>query len=705
MQRWLPPGTLLFGVYANYLFFLTPAGRRWLLALLGLLGLLGSRAAQAQIVNDSTKEVYGPRTTRVVYESELQRDSTGGTVIDTALVRFPQERFWLHDSAFQQNLGALGTASHPLLYQPNLALGTRLGRNAFDRNTRDASLVPYYDSRSPYSFFRFIQSSEGEQVFELSYSRSLKKNFSVGIDYERSASNQVLNTSGNQWLVEHNNFTFFSRFQTEDGRYHLLFNYNASRQRTREQGGIWPTTADSLLIVGNGGRPGNILFDYGNARTYLTAARSIDDRDQVHAFQSYRLARRGFTAYHILDVRRQFDGYTDDALPRDAADNLRFYPTLPTGRIRGVYRNATATDDRATYRQLENTVGLLGRTDRVEYNVYGRVRNASLKLQSTPISTTLVDGSVPSIALRSGTGLPLKTVYADTYLDAFVGGTAAFNYRTIYAVEVAGEYKFFDEYWLRGTVRTGPLSAELLTSRYSPTLTQQKFIGNHYQWPDSSRSTTNVTATAYGGLGFKNTSANQLTVRLQQRLPLLAGHSITASAAVVNLTNYVYYNQFGRPAQSSDNQRLLILFARHRFELGKFHFDNQATYTTGAGHSNPTLRIPPLVTESRVYYQTSVFKKALFGQIGAEFYYQSSYRGYGYAPSTQQFYVQDNFLIPAYGIANVFLAADIKAASIFLKGAYVNQGLTRESEGYFTAPYLTGYPRRFQLGVRWRFFN
>ena len=54
-------------------------------------------------------------------------------------------------------------------------------------------------------------------------------------------------------------------------------------------------------------------------------------------------------------------------------------------------------------------------------------------------------------------------------------------------------------------------------------------------------------------------------------------------------------------------------------------------------------------------------------------------------------------------MVDVFFVADIKAVSVFLKVAYVNQGL--RDNGYFTTPYYTGYPRRFQLGVRWNFFN
>jgi hypothetical protein len=672
---------------------------RWLLLLALTLG--AALASHAQIVDDSTKVLYGPKTTRVIYEAEVRRDSVGGTLLDTTLTQWPQSRFWAHDTTFQQDLGILASASRPLLYQANYQLGARFGRNAFDRNTRDASEVPYYDSRSPYSFFRYIQGSIGEQVFEINYSRSLKKNFSIGIDYERIAGNQVLAVNTVQWQTEHNNFTIYSRFQTEDGRYHLLANYSASRQRTRELGGIWPDTTEQLSAL-KGDRS---FFKYDRERVYLSPGINIDDRDQVHLFQSYRLLQKGFTAYHVLDLRRQYNGYTDNALPRDPNTGvLLFYPQATAYPNSGTLRNTVATDDRATYRQIENTFGLLGRTARMEYNVYGRYRNAWLSQLTTPLG-------------RSGTGLRLVTVGrapADTAVadphyfgQLFVGGTASFNYREVYAVEVAGEYLPYDngsvkvlgagaEYWLRGRIRTGPLSAELLLNSYSPTLTQRVFIGNNYVWAnlkDDWQST------------FSNTTTQQLTVHLKQRLPLLAEHSLELSGSAVRIAGLVFYNQFGVPEQLSssvaDSKLLLIGFARHKVRVGSVYFDNQATYTRGGDGEG--LRIPALVTESRVYYQRRVFGHALFAQVGAELYYQSSFRGYNYAPSTQQFYVQDRFTIANYAVANAFVSADISSASIFLKVAYLNQGLGRD--GYFTAPYYTGYPRRFQFGVRWRFFS
>ncbi|GAC1602271.1 MAG: hypothetical protein NVS3B25_30540 [Hymenobacter sp.] len=644
--------------------------------MLVLLALLAAPAARAQVVDDTTKVLYGPKTTRVIYEAEVLRDSTAGTPLDTLLTREPQERFWFHDTTFQQDLGAVGTASRPLLYQPNLELGARFGRNVFDKYARNAATVPYYDSRSPYSFFRVVQSGAGEQVFEISYSRSLKKNFSVGIAYERIASNKILAArSSRDGLVEHSNLLLFGRFQTENERYHLLFNVSNARHRAIEQGGIWPLTFRSAQASGDSITAGETrpqdLFTYARERVYLTKAANNEDRDELYFTQTYRLLGRGLTVYHTFDAKRQYNSYSDLQLQSVGAGNFLFYPRTPV-------RNTTATLDRAEYQQLDNTVGVLGRTTAVEYRVYGRLRNANLVSQT----------------LAPGTGLNLmEAAPPRRLLQAFVGGTAAFNYRKIYAIEGAGEYKFFDEYWLRASIRTGPLSAEVLRSSYSPTLTQQEFVGNHYEWHHLP-----------GHDEFHNTTTSQLTGRLRLALPNLAGltaHRFEASAGVVNIANLVYYNTQGLPAQIAEARNLVIGFARHRVLVGRVGFDNQATYTKGGDVEG--LRIPQLVTNSRVYYQSYIFRKAMFSQVGAELYYQSRFRAWDYSPSIHQFYQQDHFTIRNYPVVDVFFSADIKAVSIFLKAAYINQGIVEN--GYFTTPYYTGYPRRFQFGLKWNFFN
>nr|WP_250636930.1 putative porin [Hymenobacter sp. PAMC 26628] len=483
---------------------------------------------------------------------------------------------------------------------------------------------------------------------------------------------------------------------------------STSRHRAVEQGGVWPRDTETKTDAAN--YPGN-LFNYSSERVYLTQAQNTENRDQLHAFQSYRLLGRGLTAYHVLDFKHQYNNYSDGAIPYDASGKLLFYPGVGLGAADTTYRTRTVTLDRVDYKQVENTFGLLGHTNAlgntaVEYRVYGRLRNASLVAFSD--KPYIIQPTTPSGIPTAAT--TLQQVQNRTYNEGFVGGTAAFNYRTVYAVEVAGELKFpklslltdkpltairNSEYWLRGTVRTGPLSGEVLLASYSPTLTQREFSGNHYKWKN---------VDGNGDYEFKNTSTQQFTGRLRQALPGFADHLFEASVSLVNLVNYVYYDTTGVPRQLSTTKQLLIGSARHRVRFGRFGFDNQGTYTKGAGNEGAGLRIPALVTESRVYYQSYIFGKAMFTQVGLEFYYQSRFKGYNYSPSTQQFYLQDDFTIRNYGVASAFFAADIKTVSVFLKVPYLNQGIDGHA-GYFASPFYPAYPRRLQFGLNWKFFN
>ncbi|MCA8830583.1 putative porin [Hymenobacter pini] len=652
-------------------------------ALLGA-GLLPA-ASQAQVLDDSTKVRYGAHTTFILKERDLLREDTLGQVIDTTLTRLPQQRYWAHDTTFQQDLGNFGTASRRLLWEPNLELGARLGRNVFDKYARNSADIPYYDTRSPYTFFRFHQGNPYEQIFELSYARSLKKHFNAGFAYERFGSNKavaVTNTKTGQ--VEHSNFLFFVRYDSPDGRYHAMANFNTSRHKAVEQGGIQPQ-----LVTNNPAAPSDFdehgdvilsqLFEYQREVVNLTKAINYEDRDELRLAHTYRLLGRGLTAYHVVDYRRQFNKYVDQALV-STNGIVRFYPLIR--------RSTVQTDDRAEFRQVENTLGVLGNTRAVNYRLYTRLRNVGLDTRS---------------ASDQPAQPALKKLPAVHDAQLFLGGTAAFQYRQ-FAIETAGELivpgKFSaisnTEYWARGLARLGPLSGELLLSSYAPTLTQQRFEGNHYSWDH----------TAGSDQPFSNTQIQQLRVRAARQLGI---HYVEAVGTVANIQNLVYYTanapggQFGAPQQLGTARQLTTLMARYRLTWGKFVADNQATYTVGAGSDNPGLRIPAVVAESRVYYQGYLFKKALLGQVGVQGYFQSRWKAYDYSPSTQQFYVQDHFTIRSTPVVDVFLSGDIRTVGIFLKMAYVNQFLPQP--GYFATPYYAALPRRFEFGLRWQFFN
>ena len=102
---------------------------------------------------------------------------------------------------------------------------------------------------------------------------------------------------------------------------------------------------------------------------WLTRARNFDKRDRIHLAQTYRLLGRGLTSFHVLDISRQTNRYNDAAIPRENLAPL-YYPRTTL--------SPTITDDSVRYTQVENTVGVLGATELVEYRLYGRHRLANL---------------------------------------------------------------------------------------------------------------------------------------------------------------------------------------------------------------------------------------------------------------------------------------------------------------------------------------
>ncbi|WP_176909462.1 putative porin [Hymenobacter lapidiphilus] len=659
-----------------------------LLLLAGLLGLglLRPWAGHAQILDDSTRNRYGARTTFILKERDLLQGDTVGRMVDSTLTRLPQQRYWTHDTTFQQTLGYFGAASRPLLWEANRQLGARLGRTVFDQYARGPEDVNYYDTKSPYTFFRFFQGNPYEQVFELGYARSLKKRFNVGFNYERFGANKAIAVSNTKTgQVEHNNFVFFARYQSLNNRYHAMGHFSTARHTLAEQGGIRPqpyqldTLANQLDTLTNGRVYPDLklLFGFQREVVNLTNAKNRDSRDRVRLLHSYQLLGRGLTAYHLFNFSRQLNRYTDEQPAPGGVRN----PFYPINRL-----SSAATDDRAEFRQFENTVGVMGQSQQVNYRLYGRYRMYSLETRSAYEAPPVVREALPTV---------------DGPSQLFAGGTAAFQYRQ-FAIETAGEIKpdlkdaAQTEYWLSGRARLGFLSGEVLLTSVAPTLTEQQFSGNHFAW----------------NTNFKNVNVQQLRVRAARQL---GRHFVEAVGTGANVSNYIYYSvdpisqtdqvHMDGPRQTVDSSHFQIgsLMGHYRGSVGHLFFETQATFTAGASSDNPALRIPAVVGEARVYYQGYLFKKALFGQVGVQGYYQSRWKAYDYSPSTQQFFVQDHFTIRSVPVADVFLNADIKTVGVFLKMAYINQFLP--PNGYFAAPYYSALPRRFQFGLRWQFFN
>ena len=85
---------------------------------LSLIAVLSFLVLQAQIVDDSTRNVYGPKTTLFTTEKDILNNTVAYQTLDTSIYLFERQSFVEKSGRRYQDLGNLGTALFPIFYEP-----------------------------------------------------------------------------------------------------------------------------------------------------------------------------------------------------------------------------------------------------------------------------------------------------------------------------------------------------------------------------------------------------------------------------------------------------------------------------------------------------------------------------------------------------------------------------------------------------------
>ncbi|MDX5346819.1 MAG: putative porin, partial [Hymenobacteraceae bacterium] len=239
-----------------------------------------------------------------------------------------------------------------------------------------------------------------------------------------------------------------------------------------------------------------------------------------------------------------------------------------------------------------------------------------------------------------------------------------------------------DEYRIQAKAKLRYLWAEQSRIKYSPTLVQQEVFNNHFVWSNN----------------FVNSIADRTSVGFEASF---AKNLLKLEGSYVNLQNYIFFNQQAEPQQLATQQKLYKAQLYHKVALGNLNLEHLGVYTNT--DDAPFVRVPEWLINSKIYYQGFLFKKAMFGQIGFETTMSSDYYADAYMPATQQFYLQNSFLVKSYPVIDFFIAADIKTVNVYLKLAHANEGFP--DKGYYVTPFYTGLQRSVLFGVKWQFFD
>lgn len=659
----------------------------------------------SRIIDDTTKQIYGPRTSRYYSEEDVFMNRNVLHRVDTSIRNFHRFNDVQRNDNLYQDLGVIGTAIRPIYYQLPEQIGVTSGFNSFDVYWNREE-IRYWDTKSPYSNMHVILGGRGRSITRATYSRNINPRWNFGLTYRGMfIDKQISRRAKGDRNVRGQYYHFFTTYQSKDSTYRIFANFRRGNHEVGESGGVRNDV------------PANFTYkDYFtiDAQPYLTEAINQELRMNIHLYHQYRIGS-GLQVYHQLDRYRQSNRFTD----RPSAE-----PDFDFVEI-----DSALTNDGAKFVSLRNEAGIKGSLSKLFYNGYFALRDYTMTYRND----TIFQGETISNNRIRGT-------------ESYVGGRISLNIDSLLDVVGWAELLLPDgNYRIQGTIKSKWLDATLTQMQYEPTFMQQFYRGAHDYWnnyfvPEESRfSSINVTRLS-GSVHYRSkvfTFSPGLTftrignyVYFKRVISPIAGDPGFPDSNPLD-TDVLPIQSKGENVIASPHVRAELVLLRHVFLRGNAIYTRVVQESEG----NP-FELPELFVNGQLSYENIFFNGNLDMHAGVDIHWKSAYYALAYDVPTSQFYIQGDpgvagfngtggrnysgvftaggaaegrFLTPALPnqpnlpVVDVFFNAKIKRGRIFFKYNNLFQAIT--GNGYFPTPLYPGQRNTLDFGFDWSFYD
>lgn len=612
----------------------------------------------SSILDDTTKQIYGPTTTRYYHEASVKYNRPEFFMVDTSVINLHRHTFVPNSEFTYQDLGNIGTALNPIFPQLREQIGATSGFTVYDPYYDDTDEIRYYDTKSPYSKFRIVWGGQGRALTEARYARNVNERINFGFKYHGYFIDKQIERQGRgDRNAQGVYYMLHGSYISPNGRYRALGYFNRNRHVVQEYGGILSDTDDSS----------DPLFFDENRQVALRTAETVELRTNYHLYHQYTIGKIA-QLYHNFDRYKQQNDYNDANLEEDY-----FAETVV---------DSLPVRDRSKMVLYVNEVGIKGDAGKTFYSFYYKARHVNFDYKY----------------------LQEDSLDLDTrYLESFGGFNLRFGNDSLSYIEAFGELQLKGNYRLGGRIRNSWFRAEAISTGSEPTYIQKAYRGSHHAWENNFDLpiTTRFSAEFIIPLG---------------RVQLQPGASYSLHS------NYIYFREdllirdvnddmvadtLGytvAPVQAGGDISVLSPQLRFRLNFLKhFSFSLLARYSAVTGSSADAIRVPELFTLSQLAYHNILFDGNLELQIGVDFHWKSDYYAMGYDPALMQYYVQDRFNVYSFPLIDFFINGKVNRGKFFLK---VNNLYELISDtGYFATPYYPGQTTILDFGVDWAFYD
>lgn len=575
------------------------------------------------LLDDSTRQVYGPKTSLFYFERDLKRNRLQLYEQDTSLTNFHNYDPVAKGGWKYQDLGNIGSAAKPVYYEIPEMIGLRSGFQAYDLYYHDPIKRRYFDTKSPFTEMSAFFGGGNRNMLDLTFARNVNPRWNVGFELHTQRVRKTLNpVARDDHMAEQNAYSLHTNYRSENGKYWLLGSFSRMRHVVNEIGGIIPPEVDST----------SLYFTYEDAKIWLHNSRARDLRQDYHVYHEYKLGN-GLQLYHTLDRRNQnvvFESNlnTDDKL------------FLNDKRLNGQDTTRNISD----FAEWRNEFGVKGSYKGFYYNAFTKIRNGRMESPFFPDKK-------------------------ESFNEVFIGGELIGKISEKWALSADGEYLIPGAFRIHGLFISPWLELEYTKALYKPTSQQQIYYGNHYRWEND----------------FDNIGVDQVKGRIKldfNKISLRPNLTINR----VNNYVFFNEEKIATQATGEAFMFMPGLIANVQVGK-KFRWDSEVVFTEISGEGAKNFRIPQLYANTRFYFDGPMFNENVFVQLGIDVRYKSSYYADAYNPSFQQFYLQNSFDVYAYPVADLFLDFRINRTRVLFKYNHLNAGMLSREGYFVTPDY------------------
>lgn len=602
------------------------------------------QALFAQILDDSSRQVYSIRTVFVRQEREMA-SGKGKISPDTLLSGFSEKLDFLRNNGLDyQNLGTFGSASRPLYYQLPAEIGKRNGMQAFDALVPEKSEVTYFTTLSPFTSIRYMQGARQRSMLQTTFSVNPLSRLNLSAHYQRLTALRVVNvTSSDERENDHHSAWISSHYQSRSGNYRVWAHYRH---------------LNHLQFLTGGAREGGAGFSDSlfqspeiiRARLFKDA-RIRDLRNSWYASQVLK-NQSGWFLRTIHSREKQVHRY-GDARPDSlyyGKNNFFFQAEGPEGG------EPDSLFVQRTYEVLENTIAL-GRQDSVaDFKLYFRRRDWTLKNDFLPGSRKGKDNIL---------GVSLHRGWRQWNLKASAEALSReeFDFRTFLS-------------W-KGLC----MNARLISFR--PTLVQDDFQSKNLSYTGN----------------FSSSQALQLKLEKEFRM---GGISLRPRIEATNVQNGIAFDSAFRPFQAIGTSEIRCLGIDVETSLlNRLH--SLTRFNRTIQHGSRISGMPGYSIFTRHWFDLVKNRKAYAVQIGFSLDWRTDWTAEMFNGLNGQWYIQPKRSVPAYFMMNSFVHLRIERVRVYARVHNTLQGLG--SEGYLATPLFPAQRRLFEIGLDWTFFD